>query len=238
MDNYLLQILISLVSSIIGGGILISWIEFQRLRREKEEWKLKDKKIDLKLLSVEVDEFHWNVAEVGDEKEKLRIYETGLNNKVKEWLFLIKIAYSNLTDRDIIITMAELEIPMPIFEIAKMEGENKKNFNPLDIKKYDLMNKNPIYSGSFPLVIPQKSTTGIVFMGHWYFPYPYLVSSVPSNATFKITLDDGNTRQLIVDFSNTENISELAFSSNGIPNWEPALSKFRKEIEEEEDIPF
>ncbi len=43
MEVNLAQVLLSLVSSVIGGGIILAWIELQRHRHEKEEWKLKEK---------------------------------------------------------------------------------------------------------------------------------------------------------------------------------------------------
>lgn len=241
MEIDLVQVLLSLLSGVIGGGIIVAWIEIQRHRHEKEEWKLKDKKIDIKVLAVESNVSHWDPSLYNNEKEKLSIYEKGLNNKVSKWLLVIKISYSNLTDRDILITSAELEIPMPSYEISKKVSENKRQFYPITLHKYNLMEKTLITSFSFPLVLPQKTTAGIVFLGEWDFYYPYLVSSVPSTSTFIIKLDDGMARQISIDFNNAEPIQELAYSSKGNPHWEPALVKSKVEIEEEEEeneIPF
>ena len=240
MEINIWQVLLSFFGSIIGGGMIVAWIEFQRLRREKEEWKLKDKKIDIKILSVEANENRWNPTIYKDEKKKLSIYEKGLNDKVSDWMFIIKIAYSNLTDRDILVTMAELEIPMPNYEVAKIEGTKQERFYPIKITKYDLMKKTLINEYSFPLVIPQKSTAGIVFLGNWNFNYPYLVNSVPSSSSLIIKLDDGINRQINIDFSKAGDIMELAYSSSGNPHWEPALNKSKEEIEKAEldEIPF
>lgn len=239
MEINLAQVLLSLLSGVIGGGIILAWIEVQRHRHEKEEWKLKDRRIDIKVLSVESNVDRWDPSEYRDEKDKLRIYELGLINKVSEWMFIIKISYSNLTDRDIIITSAELEVPMPNYDIAKIEGEFKERFFPLKLTKYDLMKKNRIDENSFPLVLPQKSTTGIVFLGKWDFRYPYLVNNVPSSSSLLIKLDDGETRQITIDFSNAGFITELGYSSSGNPHWYPAIAISGPDLDEADDeIPF
>lgn len=239
MEINLVQVLLSLLSGVIGGGIILAWIELQRHRHEKEEWKLKDKRIDIKVLSVESDVERWDPTKYRDEKEKLKIYEFGLNNKVSEWRFIIKIAYSNLTDRDIIITSADVEVPMPNYEVAKVTSDVKERFYPIKFTIYDLMKKNLIDENSFPLVLPQKSTTGIVFFGKWDFRYPYLVSTLPSSSNLIIKLDDGITRQIAIDFTNAGFISELGYSSSGNPHWYPAIAVSGVDLDKvDEEIPF
>lgn len=239
MEINLVQVLLSLLSGVIGGGIILAWIELQRHRHEKEEWKLKDKRIDIKVLSVESDVERWDPTKYRDEKEKLKIYEFGLNNKVSEWKFIIKIAYSNLTDRDIIITSADVEVPMPNYEVAKVTSDVKERFYPIKFTIYDLMKKNLIDENSFPLVLPQKSTTGIVFFGKWDFRYPYLVSTLPSSSNLIIKLDDGITRQIAIDFTNAGFISELGYSSSGNPHWYPAIAVSGVDLDKvDEEIPF
>jgi len=181
----------------------------------------------------------WDPTNHRDEKEKLKIYELGLNNKISEWMFIIKIAYSNLTDRDIIITSADLEIPMPSYEVGEAASDVKERFYPIKFTIYDLMKKNLIDENSFPLVLPQKSTTGIVFLGKWNFRYPYLVSALPSSANFLIKLDDGITRQITIDFTNADFISELGYSPSGNPHWYPAIVISGGDLDKgDEEIPF
>lgn len=240
MEISLIQVLLSLLSGVVGGGIILAWIEIQRHRHEKVEWKLRDKKIDIKILTVESNISYWDPSTYNDEKQKLAIYEKGLTNKVSEWLFVVKVSYSNLSDRDILITSADLEIPMPSYEVGKTTGENKTRFYPITLHKYNLMEKTLITGYSFPLVLPQKSTGGIVFLGDWSFNFPYIVNSVPMSSTLLIKLDDGQTRQIAIDFSGVGNIEELAYSSLGNAHWEPALHKSQAEIieDDEANLPF
>lgn len=171
MEINLAQVLLSLLSGVIGGGIILAWIEVQRHRHEKEEWKLKDRRIDIKVLSVESNVDRWDPSEYRDEKDKIRIYELGLINKVSEWMFIIKISYSNLTDRDIIITSTELEVPMPNYDIAKIEGEFKERFFPLKLTKYDLM-KKPHRRKFFSLSTTPKIDNRYSFLGKMGFSLP------------------------------------------------------------------
>ena len=77
------QILMVLIGGLLSGGILIAWIEFQRHRREKLEWELKDKKIVLRVISVTSKEDRWKTDTEKMEKERLRLFETGLDGKIK-----------------------------------------------------------------------------------------------------------------------------------------------------------
>ena len=155
---------------------------------------------------------------------------------------MVKIAYTNLTDVDILATSISLEIQQPNFEKATLKKQYQVNpFYP-KLERYDLMKKNVIKNNDLPIVIPGKSTSGVVYLGEWDFDYPNLVNSLPLTATFKILLEDGSFRNINIDFTKSDEISEIAYSSNGVMHWAPAIEKHLEEIDKEEskneEIPF
>jgi hypothetical protein len=227
-------IILTIVTGLLSGGIVIAWIELQRHRHEKLEWKEKEKKVEIRIISAKSDIRRWNASRY-DEKEKLRIFETGLDGKISYWAFLIQIVISNLLENDLLATEITLETPQPDMEMKENKNlKYEKNISSLSLIKYDLMKKDIINDLTLPLVIPAKSSTGVVFYGVWNFNYPFLTKSVPNKATFKMTLDDGTTRVENIDLIEVEYLSDIGTSASGEDHWRPYLIK--NNIEEE--IPF
>ena len=228
-------IVITIITGILSGGIVIAWIEFQRHRHENIEWKQKEKKVEIRVISAKSDSSRWN-TNLYDEKEKLRIFETGLDGKVQSWEFLIQIVISNLLENDILATEITLETPQPDMETKENKNlKYERYISRLSIEKYDLMKKNIIDDSSLPLIIPAKSSTGVVFYGSWVFDYPFLTKSVPLKATFKMTLDDGTSRIENIILTEVEYSLDTAYSTTGEKHWRPYLIKNNIMPEE---IPF
>lgn len=227
------SIIIMLVSSLLGGGIVIAWIEFQRHRHENIEWKKKEKKVETRVISAKSVSQRWKASSC-DEKEKLRIFETALDGKVKYWTFLIQIVLSNLLDSDLLATEITLETPQPDME-TKINSHLKyeQNYCRLILVKYNLMKKDIIDESALPLVIPAKSSTGVVFYGYWKFDYPYLTKSVPNKATFKMVLDDGTSKIENIDLVEVDYLDDIGSTTEQIRHWRPYLVKnnIEQEIE-------
>lgn len=234
------QFLVTIVGGLLSGGILITWIEFQRHQREKKEWQLKDRKLELRIINVASVEDKWIASIIRDEKEKLNIYDAGLDGKIHSWMFMVKIAFSNLTDSDILATSLSLEIQQPSFEQAASKKFDSENYFYQRLIRYDLMNKNIISESDLPLIIPAKTTSGVVYMGEWNFGYRSIVGNLPTTATFKILLDDGTLRNINIDFSKSVKNIEILYSSTGNKHWLPAIEKHGQEINkmDEENVPF
>lgn len=234
------QILPILLGGILSGGVVIAWIEYQRHRHEKIDWELKEKKIELRVIESDSIEKRWKAESCRDEAEKLRIYESDINGKIKEWEFLIKIVISNLTNSDVLALSMVLEIPQLNIEKKTLKDKAiKEKCHEYKLLKYDLMKKNIINDWDLPIVIPANTSTGIVLFGRWTFDYPFLVMSKPTTSTFKVVLDDKTTRSIRIDFNEKDDyyLNDIRSGPDGYEAWSPYLEKIGF-LTQEDELPF
>jgi hypothetical protein len=228
--NFWLQLLIGAIGGLISGGV-ISIIEIARFRREKKRWENEDKKLKISIINAEYAIIHWDVN-IRDDVEKLRIYETGLNGKVKAWRYFIKVFITNMTNQEILAHNFELDIPIAkLTKPEKIEQKYKpKRFFPTN-RRYDLFEKNIIEDQNFPIVIPPHANKGIIFIGHYEYDYPYLVQEVETKYKLKIVIDDNVIIEEIVEpqlmdgFYKLKEIEESSTDSS--IHWTQYMDKFK-----------
>ena len=236
--NFGLQILAGLLGGLFGGGLIVGWIEFKRYSREKKEWARADKKVELIKLTTQSLITNWDTKYAND-TEKIRLFESGLNGKIRYWRFLIKYEIANLTGQDILAHSISPEIPQP--KMIKPFKEDKKYFNGYkrqSLKRYNLLSKEITDDSDFPIIIPAHSKIGMVFFGDNEFDYPNLVEEVARTGLIKIVFDGNVTLTDEFSFDEEESdfyLAELDYvKGTDELHWVPYLEK--KGIEH--GIPF
>lgn len=227
--NFSLQILSGLLGGLFGGGLIVGWIEFKRYSREKKEWDRTDKKVELIKLTTQSCISNWDTKYEND-TEKIRLYESGLNGKIRYWRFFIKYEIANLTGQDILAHSISLEIPQP--KMIKPHKEDKKYFNGYKgqtLKRYNLLSKEITDNSDFPIIIPAHSKIGMVFFGDNEFDYPNLVEEVPRTGLLKIVFDGNMTLTDEFSFDNLEDesyLTEIDYITMGEGlDWIPYMEK-------------
>lgn len=237
--NYWAQIWPALLGSLLGGGLILGWIELMRYRRERKQWKKADQKIELIELISESHFKRWNPEREKDQ-EKIRIFESGLKGKIRSWYFCVKYEISNLTSQDILAHDISLDISQ--VKMTTPEKESPSYFNGYKkqtLRRYHLLSKELIGDNDFPIIIPAKSKIGVVFVGQYNYDYPNLVTSLPEDSLIKIVFDGNEIVESTFKFTNVDNfwnLSEIKFELDGNElHWVPYMEKHGIPIDE---IPF
>jgi len=226
ISNFLKEVLGGLIGGLVSGGLITAIIEIIRLKRENEKFKKETTKFETRIIFARSGIHRWNPNVYSDKDEKLRIYDAGLNGKIEDWKFIIKIEIENLTDHDLLAHDIILDIPQPVR--ANPSIVNKKFFKNVPsrtITKYDLREKKMILDSDLPLVIPARSSTGIVIIGVYHYDYPVLVDKVPMISKLIITTDIPKIIQIEFIDQEIDNLPETAYSADGVLLWSPYMDK-------------
>lgn len=240
----LIDFLKIILGGIIGGGI-VAWIEWQRLRRQRTEWALVDKKVEIRVIESQFVVYRWSVEGTKDKDEQLRLYKSKLDGKLREWDYLVKVSVVNTTPTELLALSADLQIPQ--FDIERIELDKQYRRPPqLPFRyTYDLLGKNRLAKEDFPIAIPPKSAMGFVFFGGWFFDAPNLVDDPPITATFTVRLDDKTEHKTTIIFEETDGL-DLRYTPTGNLEWSPHLEKYphlynsdtESVSKAEDDVPF
>jgi hypothetical protein len=249
-NNLLLDMFKIALGGLIGGGI-VAWIEWKRYGRQKSEWKLSDKKIDIRVVDAYSTHKRWSVSTAINKDEELRIYKSKLDGKLEEWKYLVIVSVVNTSPNDILVLSAELELPQINIQKIQLSEEYKRPQELPFNNVYNYLSKEKLNDIDFPLKIEEKSTNGLVFFGGWYFDAPNLVDMPPSTATVTFILDDKSEHRKVIKFEEKEYRSfEDAYTISRELHWMPHVRKFgenydinnEKEVEaqtnEVDEIPF
>ncbi|HAE43221.1 MAG TPA: hypothetical protein DCG34_09945 [Clostridiales bacterium] len=196
-------ILLGILGGLFSGGLIVGVIEILRYRRELSRWKKEDQKIELTLIHANQNYLRWKTDNHSSDEEKVRLYESGLIDKIRDWKFFIMISFSNLTDQDILAIGLNLEHPQPKMVMPKKE--DKKYFSGYKnqvVRRYNLLTKQLIEDFDLPLVIPARGKSGVVFVGDFQYDYPNLVEDVPAKLRFVIKTDNSTSQSLDIEPSN------------------------------------
>lgn len=223
-------ILFGLIGGIFGGGLIVGVIEIFRYNRERSNWKKEDQKIDISIINAHEVTARWSTDRLFDDnEEKVRLYESGLLDKVSDWKFIIMISLTNLTNQEILAHKLLLEQLQP--KMTKPRKEDKKYFlgykNQV-LRRYNLLTKEIIEDHDLPLVIPAHGKSGIVYVGDFEYDYPNLVEDVPNVVKFVIEIENNERRSVEITLDNFLSFSgeEIDFNTDtGETHWVAYLDK-------------
>jgi len=114
IQEKLLDLLINIVSIILGGGIILMIIELRRHQREKRVWAREDQMLEIDIPRADVRVRQWQISDDMSAEEKLVIYENQLEGTVKQLLTVAHFVIRNTTGAEIVVTSYDanlLQIP-------------------------------------------------------------------------------------------------------------------------------
>jgi len=131
IQEKLLDLLINIVSIILGGGIILLIIEWRRHKRERTVWAREDQLLEIDIPRADVSVAKWQIYDNMSSDDKVVIYENQLEGTVKQLLTVAHFVIRNTTGAEIIVTSYDvnpLQIP---------PGKESKRF--YDLETVDLI---------------------------------------------------------------------------------------------------
>lgn len=114
IQEKLLDLLINIISIVLGGGVVVMIIELRRHRRESRAWAREDNMVEIDVPRADVMVRKWQVSEKMTPEEKVVIYENQLEGTVKHLVAVAHFVIRNTTAAEIIVTSYDanlLQIP-------------------------------------------------------------------------------------------------------------------------------
>ena len=234
--DFFQQLLISLFGGFIGGGLIVSWIELKRYKRESKLWSEEDKKLLIHINTAIYSTQYWDGKSISDADEKIRVFESGLDGNISSWSYLLKFSLENVSKRDLLIETIDFDFPSPMIIKSEINKKYSAVYNYPIKHRYDMFNKLLLQERDFPLLISSNSTIGIVIIGINNYDYPFIVSDIPNEGRILVAINKSLVFDENVSFTKKNNLyNEIGIScSTGQYHWSPYLQS----INEEEEIPF
>jgi len=105
------DLVVNLVSIILGGGAIVTYIEWRRYQREQRALKREEEGVAIEVVSAAIEVARWKVVEKMSPEEQLRIYKNQLQDMVKEYTIALEFVVRNTTNTQQLITGIETEEP-------------------------------------------------------------------------------------------------------------------------------
>jgi hypothetical protein len=121
MDRVLLDLLINIVSIILGGGIILMIIEWRRHQREKRLWAREDQLLEIDIPRADLRVRKWQITDKTPDDIQLRIYQNKLEDTVMELLAVAHFVIRNTTGAEIIVTSYTAKI-LNIARVSEYKG--------------------------------------------------------------------------------------------------------------------
>jgi len=218
----LLDLLINIISIILGGGIILLIIELRRHRRERRVWAREDQILEIDIPRAEASVVKWQIREDMSAEEKLSIYENQLEGMVKQLVVVAQFVIRNTTGAEIVVTSYDarlLQVP---------PGPDIKNF--YDLETADLISVQDV--GAIKLQPYGAIARTVVIQS--YFGPPRKLEEVPSTLVVEARTSSGATIQGRATLSIVPRFPDVK-SYKGLYHLKQYVEKIRAEAEE---IPF
>ena len=136
IQEKLLDLLVNIVSIILGGGIILLIIELSRHRRERRVWAREDHLLEIDIPRADLRVTKWQIIDRMSVVDKLEIYEHKLEGTIKQLLIAAHFVIRNTTSAEIIVTSYDINV------LHIPPGHDKKGF--YDLETFDLISVEDI----------------------------------------------------------------------------------------------
>jgi hypothetical protein len=164
LQDKLWNLLINLVSFLIGGGLLLLIIEWRRHRREQRQWDREEARLEIDILRAEIDYGVWQITDKMPDKQKLKVYENQLLGSVHDYLILVSFVIRNTTNGELFLTSYGVEENAPpggrIYRVYEQHTSNFLGSSDRDgtvLKPLGILARTILISRD--IEIPQKMET-------------------------------------------------------------------------------
>jgi len=222
LEDKLLDLLVNVIAIILGGGLIVVFIEWQRHQRELRSWKREDELIEIDIPRSDMSVFNWQISEKTSDKEKVMIYENRLENTVHRVTVHAEFVIRNTTSTEIIVTSYFGDV------LQTPSGVDEKRY--YDLETYDLISVEDMGIirlkpyGTIPRAFIMDSTFG----------KDRILDQAPTTLVVTVETSSGRTIQA------KSTLKITPYPLLGISSWGGAFhpSKFVEKREKDEEVPF
>jgi len=230
------DLVVNLVSIILGGGAIATYIEWRRYQRERRAEKREEEKVAVDVINGQIAVKRWELDDKMKSETKLRIYENQLQGTVKHYTILAEFVLRNTTNAELVLAQLETEEP----------GVQKYDFRPGDVYEVYDMQTGDLIGGYFPGVAT-LSPLGTLQRAVWIernFHEKRKLETPPSTLTVGVTTSEGKEITRNIPLRDVPMVSPATFDPEDDTMWygrakekPPRLRRPEEEFPEEE-IPF
>ena len=189
IQEKLFDLLINIVSIILGGGIILMIIEWRRHQREKRLWAREDQLLEIDIPRADLRVTKWQITDKTPDDIQLRIYQNHLQDTVKELLAVAHFVIRNTTGAEIIVTSYTAKI------LNIPPGPDDKRF--YDLETADLISVEDIC----PVKLQPYTTIPRIVILASNFDEGRRLERVPSTLVVEATTSSGATIRGTAAFS-------------------------------------
>jgi hypothetical protein len=185
LEDRLLDLLVNIVSIIIGGGLITAIIEWRRHKREMMTWQKEDATIQIDIPVARMSASLWAIGEKTADKEKLMIYENGLEKTVKQFVIYAEFVIRNTTAAEIIVRDYFAEVPNIPFWVDEVDY--------YDLETFDLISKRDV--GAIRLMPYATIPRAVVYVANFDKGRKLERDALPTTLTISVMTSSGKTIQ-------------------------------------------
>jgi len=130
------DLVVNLLSVILGGGAIVAYIEWRRYQREQEAIKKEEERLAIDVINAEIMFDTWRLHEKMDPETQLRIYKYQLEGTVRGYTILLEFVLRNTTATELVIIELRTEEP----------GVQRR---PHELRKHDIYDVFDLHSGKY-----------------------------------------------------------------------------------------
>ncbi|MEW5870996.1 MAG: hypothetical protein AB1894_17110 [Chloroflexota bacterium] len=157
LQEILLELIVNIVSIILGGGIIMMIIEWRRHQREQRKWEREDRLIEIDIPRADMSYSTWQFREEMSDGEKLNIYENNLEDTIRSMLVIVEFVIRNTTGSEIIITKYDvilIQIPpgdetKRFYDLETADLISVQDIGPVKLSPYAVIARTAIVVNTF-----------------------------------------------------------------------------------------
>lgn len=223
----LLDLVVTILGVVIGGGLITAFIEVRRHRREKEIWQREDEMLQIDIPRADMMVIKWRTTDKMSDSVKVKIYENKLTGTVKTIFVVVEFVIHNTTGRELFIHDYDASIA------SLPTGEDRKTF-------YDLETS---------VIIPHQNRGNIKLKPNETLPRMLIIESAfdenrrldapPQDISILVKTSSGVTIPQTKDLNSVRKFHNLAWWKNGYhPKKYVDQMKEIEAINKADEIPF
>jgi hypothetical protein len=225
-ELFFATLLVNVISIILGGGIVLLFIEVRRHQRERRAWQIEDQTLQIDIPRAEIRVARWIISDDMPEKDQLIILKRKLENQIRDYTAIAEFVIRNTTPAEVVVTSYNAFVS----PITVGYGQQYEHY--YDLETYDLIDVEEI--GAFTIkpygVVPRYCVIG------WYTRGRGL-EEIPSSIIVEVTTSTGK----LIQGKAVLNVVSNDFGELQVYDSFPRPKRYLRKIgvpTEEDDIPF
>lgn len=243
LQDKIADLIVTVIGVLIGGGLIVAFVEWKRhqreqeqWKREQEQWKREQEKLEIDVPRAEIATNRWEVTKAMDDKMKLIIFENELSGKVSSYLILVDFVVRNTTNGEVIVTSYGVDDPTP--------PATRSKYDLHDMVKSEMVDKDNLSASK----LPPLGTIARTALMQRKFAANKKIDNPPEKITIYAETSDGKRILQEVTLKETSIYPSIRYNDGMVPFLKSYIDTLSDEDKEklgfsvsdisEEEIPF